>query len=249
MHWSLEPALARRLRERGAEHDEAAVATAEKKLVTAARSWPAPEFAGLHSDQHLLAVLSHHGVPTGLIDLTTDPMTALWFACEQDSDGSTASRSGVVMAFDVTYWPTLATESPGAYTKWSRASDPLGEEYREHLAGGSAFLIEPTRPSGRMAAQRGHLLRASVVNRDSPFRVQIDQVAGCTPKIRPEDVLRPAKTAGRPPVLPFAAIIVGTQRKKTLRAHLAGTFGLDRARLFPEVAGFADAVRNGSVQY
>ncbi|MDP4013916.1 MAG: FRG domain-containing protein [Candidatus Nanopelagicales bacterium] len=249
MHWSLEPALARRLRESDAPHDEPAVAAAEQKLLKAARSWPASEFAGPQSDQQLLAILQHHGVPTGLIDLTTDPLTALWFACEKDSDPDSARKAGVALVFDVTDWPNLATESASSYAKWSDAADPLTEEYRQHLAGGRPFLIEPTRPSGRMAAQRGRLFRAPVVNQPPPFLVQVDQVTGCGPKTPPKDVLEWAKTAGQPAHLPFAAIIIGTQQKTTLRAHLAGSFGLDRSRLFPEVAGFAEAVRNGSVQY
>ena len=85
MNWSLEPSLVRFLRDRGLPHDEMAVRTAENALVKAARDWPAPEFAGLIVAQGLLAMLQHQGVKTGLLDFTTDPMTALWFACESET--------------------------------------------------------------------------------------------------------------------------------------------------------------------
>lgn len=247
MSWSLEPSLVRTLRAAGAPHDEAAVATAEKKLVTEARNWPAPEFAGLHSDQQLLSLLQHHGVPTGLMDVTTDPMTALWFACERDSDPSTASTSGVILAFDVTDWKSLPTESPNAYAQWSHLPDPLGEEYRQMLATQSAFIVEPSRPSGRMAAQRGRLFRARVKTGGQPFGVQIVDVTDRAPRTRPDSVLGSAKTPGQPPALPFAAIIIGTQQKTTLLRHLEGTFGINRPRLFPEVSGFAEAVKKGAI--
>lgn len=247
VNWPLEPSLARWLRDKESVADEAGVANAEKKLIDAARRWPAPEFAGLHSDQHLLAALQHHGVPTGLLDVTTDPMTALWFACEQNTDSRTSKTAGVIMAFDVTDWPSLPTESPAAYAKWSHTADPLGQDYRQMLATHSSFVVEPGRPSGRMAAQRGCLLRAKITAGSAPFGVQIDHVTNNEPRTRPDAVLGSAKTRGQPPTLPFAAIIIGTQHKKALLKHLEGTYGIDRARLFPEVAGFAVAVQNGAV--
>ncbi len=55
----------------------------------------------------MLASLQHHGVPTRLIDVTTDPMTALWFACQRASADRDAT--GVLFAFNVTRFKTLDT--------------------------------------------------------------------------------------------------------------------------------------------
>jgi hypothetical protein len=171
MNWRLESSLARRIRVARQDVDEDSVAAAERYLVAEARKWPAPEFAGLLGDQQILAMLQHHGVPTGLLDATTDPMTALWFACESDTHSVTKRVSGALLAFDVTDWPTLQTESPDAYAKWSHKDDPLGAEYRLHLANGKPFVIEPSRPSGRMLAQRvGSSVPPSATDPTNQFR-------------------------------------------------------------------------------
>jgi hypothetical protein len=77
----------------------------------------------------------------------------------------------------------------------------------------------------------------------------IDGVTGCSPRNAPQEVLADRKRPGQPAQLPFVAFLVGTQHKAALRRHLAGTFGLERKRLFPEVAGFADAVDDGAVSF
>jgi hypothetical protein len=56
-------------------------------------------------------------------------------------------------------------------------------------------------------------------------------------------VLASKKIPGRPAHLRFVALLIGTQVKPTLLKHLEGTYGIDRQRLFPEISGFAEAVR------
>ena len=49
-----------------------------------------PELPRGYSELEILAQLQHHGAATGLIDFTTKPLVALWFACSghQDEDGA-----------------------------------------------------------------------------------------------------------------------------------------------------------------
>ena len=52
-------------------------------------------------DLELLAELQHHGAATCLIDFTKDPLIALWFACQEDTDTQNRDRDredGMVIA-------------------------------------------------------------------------------------------------------------------------------------------------------
>ena len=56
-----------------------------------------------------------------------------------------------------------------------------------------------------------------------------------------------ARTAGTPAALPFCAIIVPPLVKRKALVHLRGTFAKDYKTLFPDVSGFAEALRSGHV--
>lgn len=241
MNWPLEPSLIRFLRAMDRPHDEPAVQWAEDELVKAARDWPAPEFGGLITTQGMLSLLQHYGVPTGLMDFTTDPMTALWFACSAETNPETQHVSGVLIAVDVTDWAQTETEDVNAYANWSHLPNPLGQDYNRRVAEGSPFVVKPSRPEGRMSAQRGVLVRAPIDLEAAPFVMSIG-----VPSQGPDglaETLGDPKGRGNPPRLPFVALIINTGMKQTLLRHLGGTYGITRRTLFPEVAGFVEAVR------
>ena len=248
MHWLLEPKLVRELRNRGIPHDEHAVRVAESNLIKQAREWSAPEFSGNQSDQMILSLLQHHGVPTGFLDLTSDPMTALWFACESNPKSDTSRQTGVLLAFDVTDWDSLPTEIPAADVSYAHLENPLGAFYDFALSRNQSFVVEPTRPSPRMMSQRGKLFRAQVLTTpDGPFGVVLDGIASQAPYLGPQQILTGQRSTGRPASLPFVAILIGTQHKSRFRSHLSGTYGLNRSALFPDVSGFVDAVSLGAI--
>lgn len=47
--------------------------------------------------EHFLAFAQHHGIPTNLLDVTTNPLVALWFACKKAND---EDQDGIVYGFD-----------------------------------------------------------------------------------------------------------------------------------------------------
>lgn len=62
----------------------------ERALLREAREWGVGlELGGLATDLHLLATMQHHDVPTRLLDVTSNLMTALWFACPKRRDPTT----------------------------------------------------------------------------------------------------------------------------------------------------------------
>lgn len=57
------------------------------------------------NDLQLLALLQHNGLPTRLLDVTANPLTAPWFACM-----SKPSRDGLLIAFNVSTYPEIMPE-------------------------------------------------------------------------------------------------------------------------------------------
>lgn len=104
--WDLSSSLYRRLSKDGSTVTERKMREGELEILEEARRWGLGRDLGPSAtDMHMLAVLQHHGVPTRLIDVTSNPMTALWFAAEEhrpDDDGEVRRSPGVLFAFDVT---------------------------------------------------------------------------------------------------------------------------------------------------
>ncbi len=103
--WGFSSSLFRALESNALETTEEALRDRELGILHEARRWGLGRDLGASAtDMHLLAVLQHHGVPTRLIDVTSNPMTALWFATERrrEPDGGEARCPGVLFAIDVT---------------------------------------------------------------------------------------------------------------------------------------------------
>src|ERR1700712_201611 len=83
--WRLAPSLIRELATQagGVLPSEIDVRRRELVSIREARTWGlGRELGDLATDLHMLALLQHHGVHTRLLDVTPNPMTALWFACQ-----------------------------------------------------------------------------------------------------------------------------------------------------------------------
>lgn len=210
----------------------------EVALLRAAREWGLARETGLPaSDLQLLVHLQEHGLPTRLLDVTHDPMTALWFACESGDD-----RAGVLVAVDVTAAPTHDTVDPQGRT--------LRQVLRESAVRGAPFLVRPTVPSARSAAQQGLYLSGVVPTGESTGGVDGLPLRLGTPPGRDElGVLfgEPARRAGRPTRLPLCALVVPARLKSTIRSHLTA-LNRSRAVLFPDADGFRDAYRGEHLQ-
>lgn len=164
--------LYRALQEHGIEPNEPNHQHNETKMLGKARKWGLGHTQyGVSSDLQLLAELQHHGFPTRLIDVTVNPMTALWFACEQNPD-----ESGRLVAISVPSIIEVET-SPTviAAPTWDDMENPVRGKYLGHLRASQEnkrpFLVKPTVRDARMSAQEGLFLASAVPLQDegTPF--------------------------------------------------------------------------------
>ncbi|NYJ08720.1 FRG domain-containing protein [Petropleomorpha daqingensis] len=207
----------------------------ETAILREAREWGLGVGA---SDLALLAELHQSGVPTRLLDVTDNPVTALWFACERDDE------AGVLFAFDVTESPTYGTAEPSAAPEWS-----LRHALAVSAKTGAPFLVRPARRSERMQAQEGLFLSGAVPVGAAPAGADGLPLPFSDPpgKERLANLFSPAeRAAGRPTRLPFCAIVIPGRMKKKLRDHLVALHRR-RSTVYPDAAGFRDALRDGEV--
>lgn len=221
----------------------------ELAILREARAWGLGAEAGpLATDLWLLAHLQRHGVPTRLLDVTDNPMTALWFACAGDDD-----VGGVLLAVDATALPTYPTVDPGSHRAPGRA-DPLARDLQDALRRSARdarpFLVRPTVPDARTAAQEGLFLTGAVPVTQAGGGVDGLPLRLGTPpgKERLAALFGEGRRrAGRATRLPFCALVVPPDLKAMIRTHLTA---LNRRRsvLFPDAEGFRDAYRGGHVE-
>ncbi|MFC8190374.1 FRG domain-containing protein [Cellulomonas sp. NPDC057328] len=248
--FSVTSSLQRRL---GRRATEASLRAAERAIVERARQWGlgVGEF-GQVDDLQLLADLQHYGIPTRLIDFTSNPMTALWFACqsapERDlDDGRRLARSGVVLALNVTRFRRFDTVGV-PFGLWDDGTLRLGSEWRIDLAltTNEPFIVEQSTPNARLRAQEGFFVAGAVPERslrhlahNEPFMgLEIGGGRGNPQELTRRLLADPERGAPRP--LPFVAIFIGSTLKKKLLAYLQGSYNRHARALFPDYQGFRE---------
>ncbi len=227
----------------GEEASEAHVRAAEDSMITSAHEWGlGVTRLGVVDDLQLLADLQHYGVSTRLIDVTSDPMTALWFACQRPSTPGVI-MNGLIVAVNITSLrQTVAlTRSDGT---WGTAGAYHATSRLDSLAGSAPFTIQAAEANPRLASQAGYFITGAVpISRTEVFpSIDIRFVS----RRMPLDLLAP-RTVGQPEKLPFVAIVVPSQMKSKLLTHLDGTYNKSARTLFPDFSGFREfGVPSGS---
>lgn len=227
----------------------------ERRIVREARKYGLGRDLGpSNTDAHLLASLQHHGTPTRLIDVTSNPFTALWFACE--AEPGEEDTPGVLFALDVTAMPWANTFDHGKKgNSYAVAADPLSAQYESLLANSGThrlpFRLYPAVPDERMSAQEGYFV-GSVVSSEPrvPGVLDLDLVAAEPPDREALGQLlvgREERGPGRPRRLPFLALVIPADVKRAMRDPLEGTFNRRRRVLFPDVDGFRAAFKAGEL--
>lgn len=247
--YTLQSSLQRHLSNRGLNSSEQDIAGAERELIEVARSWGVGDIGGVEMDDlQLLAVMQHHGVPTRLVDFTSNPMTAMWFACQQDP---TTLENGILLALDVTDLrdgTSLASPEFESYVGGRLGSGLLRVVDESAARSSEPLLLESRAPDNRLRAQEGLFVLGAV---PSEPRLKIASAFNLPHWPRKVDlrahVLDP-RSSGKPIRVPFVAISIPERIKHDMRVHLGRTYNRNRRYLFPDVDGLAEAVRSGDIQ-
>jgi FRG domain len=184
------------------------------------------------SDLGLLALLQHNGAATPLLDVTTDPIVALLFACLPSRVGPSEDTDGVLLAID-TRPDRCATFEMESSATWTEALARLKDERR------SIGLFTPPMVTPRLMAQRGRFIFGGVAPRLSYATLQVEKHPNWSSGALSE-LFNPSGP-GRPTIPPVVAIRVPAPEKSRLRVVLAKTYGVDAESLFPDLPGFATA--------
>ncbi len=254
--WDFSPFLYRELRSEVGEVTEDRMRAREGEILDEARRWGLGRDLGSSAtDMHLLAVLQHHGVPTRLIDVTSNPMTALWFAVEEhrpDSEGNVRRSPGVLFAIDVTRTDWYETFQHGEGPTWADLENPLAATYRRAIRRSQQtrqmFRAFPALPDERMKAQEGFFLGRTVPKRHrAPGVLGLNPIGPAPGSEKLNKLLFKQEGPGRPASLPFCAIVIPAAVKDLVRDPLKRTYNRRRRVLFPDVDGFREGLARGQL--
>lgn len=249
--WDFSASLYREIRTEGGEVTEERVRSRELEILKEARTWGLGRDLGPSAtDMHMLAVLQHHGVPTRLIDVTANPMTALWFATEEhnpDENDNVRRGPGVLFAIDVTKTDWYETFQHAEGQTLGHLEAPLGASYTHALTKSqkdkAMFRAFPALPDERMKAQEGFFLGCAMPKRHkAPGVLGLNPVGPPPGEDKLEKLLFKEKGPGRPASVAFCAIVIPAHVKDKIRDPLKRTYNRRRRVLFPDVDGFREGL-------
>jgi hypothetical protein len=226
--------------------DEQQLRQKEQLLIEAARNWGLGYgLGGWSSDLQLLADLQHYGTATRLLDVTSNPMTALWFACQpvhQPNPEKPLRRDGVLIAINTNGWKRYGRGMPG--TSRAANDNPFGWELEHAVAGGEPFVVESLTPNDRLRAQEGFFISSAVPDREearAPFKSLSIRPRPIEPGIF-ENLIRTRQASATSATGPleFAAIRVPHHRKARILQRLENSYNRHPHILFPDFAGFLE---------
>ncbi len=240
--------LSSSLHRRLGEVTEATMRAEERLLLSEAREWGLGHgLYGHVDDLQLLADLQHYGIATRLIDVTSNPMTALWFACQSPKTPKVAA-SGLLLALNIADWQTLETLPPSGGPEfpptWGDLQGTGADRLTKLLEKHPKFVVRSMNPNDRLRAQEGFFItgalpKQGVRRRLSPF----ESLDISSPPMDEETLVRRLsvdRRRGAPAALPYVAVVIRADLKASLLRHLEGTFNRSARVLFPDWAGLRE---------
>ena len=219
----------------------------EEALLESAREWGIGVHpTGYSDDLQLLAELQHYGIATRLIDVTSNPLTALWFACQDGGPGG--NRDGVLLALNITDWQRY--NSTGAFDPtWEDVGSEYSGRLREALRSERPFVVRADVPNDRIRAQEGYFVASSTpqpMSNVSDARIHTDPFRSLQvpfnrgPQDRLSQILLESTDATHDMQMPFVAVIIKHTLKRRILRSLEGSFNRTARVLFPDVGGFLE---------
>lgn len=253
-HWAVHSSLYRRIGTNAVSED--VLVAAEVEGLERAREWDISTTQSLR----YFADLQHNGAPTRLMDVTTDPEIAAWFAVEDDpehevDDGLIVGwgrvpvlRAGISSVTDdriedapLPFWHSWISDEErqrvdwGTGTKtWTWFPPALNERMRAQRAG---FLFEA-----------GALLTDAVVDvfsqaMDLDWRMaEITRATSVVGLPSRHDVLTKPNEAN---LVPMFVLRIAANAKPTVREYLKGK-GLMTSSVYPDMQGLVSFLKSSS---
>lgn len=204
----------------------------------------------------LMANLQHFGAPTRLIDVTYNPLVALWFACSFGT-GHNQIKDGRIFLFDVSNRElTLDITRDSQDLPWFETSKISSDRWHRQLP----FVWRPPSYIERIAAQNAAFLIGGIPNvtkgqnnwyRKSPGNGakmgtwKIDEVRQATSVPLRMNSLQ-SKTSGRS--TPTFTLRIAAKAKEEIRMVLDKQYGINASTLFPEMYGLAQYMQKEAVE-
>jgi hypothetical protein len=231
LDWGLNPGLVRRLRQHGRANGPVAEPLLyghERQLLDSARAAGYGRSDGrLIPDIELLAILQHHGAATRLLDVTSDPMVALWFAVE---DQVFSKSDGVLFAINVSRARIISGTAEG---EWEEILDLISSE--------EIGFYEPPGADERIKVQRGRFVFSKLTgNEDPELSLPITSMKNWSRDRRKEFFDQP-RGPGRPETPSIFALKIPKRIKQRLLRLLENSYGYTSETMYPDFSGFAAA--------
>ena len=203
----------------------------------------------------LMANLQHFGAPTRLIDVTYNPLVALWFACSIGSNQD-SSNDGRLFIFDVSNRElNLDITRDSQDLPWFHNSKISSDRWHHQLP----FVWRPPSYIERIAAQNAAFLIGGIPNvrkgqnnwyRKGPGNGakmgtwKIDEVRNATSVPLRMNSLTTNASARSTPTF---TLRIAAKAKEEIRRILDRHYGINAATLFPEMYGLAQFIQNEAI--
>ena len=154
--WSLHPSLSRILNEKGFDQNNGLGIEIEALNAFQCETHKFPEFEDFNKQDILLwwEYMQHYNAPTRLLDWSSSPYVAMYFAVEDLSE-----ENGAFFVFDVGHLDWIQSVRAGGGKNYTKTSfdnlkkSLIGQSYEK-----SIFAIKCTKPKDRMLAQQSEYI-------------------------------------------------------------------------------------------
>ena len=183
------------------------------------------------TDLGILAELRHHGAANSLIDFTSNPLVALWFACQSPSkDGKSKDAKSEDDTYGVVYILKIKVDDNFCeiYTEKQLKKHTIEKIFKQD----KWFYWKPAALNKRIPVQSSYLLigKESLDNKLSKkAKAHLKEIG----------IGMDANKTDKSAESPIDVILIKDKDKRKLLKELSTFYNIDATTLFPDMSGFA----------